>query len=62
MNQEKTFNNCRYFGKPECEHSDDEFLMKQFINLMENDKYDKLLANFVNKSRCNYCKVFKHKQ
>ena len=62
MNKEKTFYNCRYFRKPECKHSDDEFLMKQLINSMENNEYDKLLANFVNKSRCNHCEVFKHRQ
>ena len=62
MNQEKTFYNCSYFRKPECKHIDDEFLMKQLINFVENNKYDKLLANFVNESRCNYCEVFKHRQ
>ncbi len=62
MNQEKTFDKCTYFRNPECKHIDDEFLMKQLINFMENNKYDKLLANHVNGSRCNYCEVFKHRQ
>jgi hypothetical protein len=62
MVQEKAFSNCRYFRMPECKHSDDEFLMKQLINSMENNKYNILLANYVNESRCNYCKVFKHRQ
>jgi len=60
--KKKTFSNCRYFRMPECKHIDDEFLMKQLINSMENNKYDILLANYVNESRCNYCKVFKHRQ
>ncbi len=47
MNQEKTFYNCRYFGKTECRHSDDEFLMKRLINLMDNNKYAKHLANSI---------------
>ncbi len=62
MNQEKTVYNCRYFGKTECRHSDDEFLMKQLINLMEIDDYDKYLATKVNELRCDYCEVFKHRQ
>jgi len=61
MMQEKTFYSCRYFGKTECRHSDDEFLMKQFVNLMDNNKYDDRLANTVNELRCYYCKVFKLK-
>ena len=60
--QEKTFDRCRYFRKPKCEYSDDEDLMKRLINLMDNDKYDKPLANKVNELRCNYCKVFEHRQ
>ncbi len=60
--QEKTFDKCGNFRKPECKHSDDEYLMKRLINLMENNEYDKLLANKVNELRCNYCKVFKHRQ
>jgi len=61
MVQEKTFYSCRYFGKHECRHSDDEFLMKQLINLMEIDDYDKYLATKVNELRCDYCEVFELK-
>ncbi len=61
MVQEKTFYNCRYFGKPECRHSDDEFLMKRLINLMDNNKYAKDLADTVNELRCDYCEVFEMK-
>ena len=61
MNQEKTFYNCRYFGKPKCRHSNDEFLMKRLINLMDNNKYAEDLADAVNELRCDYCKVFERK-
>ncbi len=60
--QEKTFYKCRHFRKSECKYGDDEYLMKRLINLMENDKFDKHLANKVNELQCNYCKVFKHRQ
>ena len=61
MNQEQTFYSCRYFGTPECEYSEDEFLMKQLVNLMNNNKYDDRLADTVNELRCGYCEVFKKK-
>jgi hypothetical protein len=67
MNQEQdfdkqTFDKCIYFRKPECRHSDDEYLMKRLINLMENDDYDERLANEVNELQCYYCEVFEHRQ
>ena len=62
MNQEKTLYNCRYFRKPEYKHSDDEFLMKQLINLMDNNIYNKYLADKINEFQCTYCEVFKHRQ
>ena len=62
MNHEQSFHNCRYFGKPECEHGDYEFLMKHLINLMDNNIYNKYLADKVNELQCNYCEVFTHHQ
>ncbi len=61
MSQEKTFDKCKYFRKTKCKYRDDE-LMKQLINLMEIDYYDKYLANKINELQCHYCKVFKHRQ
>ena len=62
MNQEKTFYNCRYFRKPECEHSDDESLMKWLIIHLDKKIDNKYLADKVNELQCNYCEVFTHHQ
>lgn len=54
------FTKCKHFRKHECEYRNDK-LMTKLINLMENDEYDKYLANQVSELRCDYCEAFENK-
>ncbi len=68
MNQEQTYNKCKYLGiRNLCPHRDDQ-LMKAFICDTEIEKviddHNKHLdfskADEVNKSFCNTCSSFKN--
>ncbi len=64
MNQEQTYNNCRYFDiRNSCPHRDDELMIKFIIDTTLAEGYMKTLdfskRDEINKSFCNPCTSFK---
>ncbi len=70
MNQEQTYNNCKYFSRPKCTNKDDK-LMDELIKAwklidgitdlrLDGNKISEL-GEKVNKQFCNPCDSFARK-